>query len=135
MIDRIRHDIQQRLEQVTAEAERLRHALSALDTRSHATPAPPTATRRTAAKRPGRSSGQSSARTAARAARADSTATRTAPGQTRQTVLDALSSDHALTAGAVAKATGLGRPTVSTTLSRLAKAGEIVKADRGYRLP
>jgi CRP-like cAMP-binding protein len=136
LIDRIRHDIQQRLEQVTAEAERLRHALSALDTRSRATPAPATATRRTAAKRPARSSGQSSARTAARAARAaDSTATRTAPGQTRQTVLDALSSDHALTAGAVAKATGLGRPTVSTTLSRLAKAGEIVKADRGYRLP
>jgi DNA-binding IclR family transcriptional regulator len=50
-------------------------------------------------------------------------------------VLAALSSDQALTAGEVAKATGLGRPTVSTTLSKLSKTGEVVKADRGYRLP
>jgi DNA-binding IclR family transcriptional regulator len=40
-----------------------------------------------------------------------------------------------LTAGEVAKATGLARPTVSTTLSKLSKTGEVVKADRGYRLP
>jgi DNA-binding IclR family transcriptional regulator len=50
-------------------------------------------------------------------------------------LLAALSSDQALTAGEVAKATGLARPTVSTTLSKLSKSGEIVKADRGYRLP
>jgi len=50
-------------------------------------------------------------------------------------VLAALSSDQALTAGEVAKAAGLARPTVSTTLSKLSKAGEVVKADRGYRLP
>jgi DNA-binding IclR family transcriptional regulator len=40
-----------------------------------------------------------------------------------------------LTAGEVAKATGLARPTVSTTLSKLAKSGEAVKAARGYELP
>ncbi len=75
MIDRIRHDIQERLEQLLAEADKLRHALAAL------------------------------------------------------------SSDQASTAGEVAKATGLARGTVSTTLSKLSKTGEVVKADRGYRLP
>jgi DNA-binding IclR family transcriptional regulator len=40
-----------------------------------------------------------------------------------------------MTAGEVAKATGLGRGTVSTTLSKLTKSGEVAKADRGYRLP
>jgi DNA-binding IclR family transcriptional regulator len=50
-------------------------------------------------------------------------------------VLSALSHDGALTAGEVAEATGLGRATVSTTLSKLAKSGAIAKAERGYRLP
>jgi DNA-binding IclR family transcriptional regulator len=50
-------------------------------------------------------------------------------------VLAALSRDQELTAGEVAQATGLARPTVSTTLSRLSKTGDVVKADRGYRLP
>ena len=39
-----------------------------------------------------------------------------------------------MTAGHVAKKAGLGRPTVSTTLSKLAKTGEVQKAERGYRL-
>lgn len=39
-----------------------------------------------------------------------------------------------MTAGDVATATGLGRATVSTTLSKLAKAGEVTKAQRGYHL-
>jgi DNA-binding transcriptional regulator GbsR (MarR family) len=38
-----------------------------------------------------------------------------------------------MTAGEVAAATGLGRASVSTTLSKLAKSGEVAKADRGYR--
>src|ERR1700756_3198201 len=33
LIDRIRHDIQQRLDQLLAEADKLRHALAALDPR------------------------------------------------------------------------------------------------------
>ena len=50
-------------------------------------------------------------------------------------MLAALSSSQAFTAGEVAKATGVARGTVSTTLSKLSKTGEVVKADRGYRLP
>jgi DNA-binding IclR family transcriptional regulator len=50
-------------------------------------------------------------------------------------VLGALSDGNAKTAGEVAAATGITRGTVSTTLSKLAKSGEVVKAERGYRLP
>jgi DNA-binding IclR family transcriptional regulator len=50
-------------------------------------------------------------------------------------VLAAFAGDRVLTAGEVATVTGLARPTVSTTLSRLAKAGDVVKTERGYRLP
>lgn len=39
-----------------------------------------------------------------------------------------------MTAGDVATATGLVRATVSTTLSKLSKTGEVTKAERGYRL-
>ncbi len=48
MIDRIRHDIQQRLEQLLAEADKLRHALAALDPRERPTPKPKTTSRPTA---------------------------------------------------------------------------------------
>jgi len=37
LIDRIRHDIQQRLDQLLAESEKLRRALVALGPREHAT--------------------------------------------------------------------------------------------------
>jgi DNA-binding IclR family transcriptional regulator len=50
-------------------------------------------------------------------------------------VLGALADGKAMTAGEVATATGLARGTVSTTLSKLAKSGDVVKVDRGYRLP
>jgi DNA-binding transcriptional ArsR family regulator len=62
------------------------------------------------------------------------TARRTAPGATRASVLAALAGGEAMTAGQVATAAGLARPTVSTTLSKLAKNGEVQKAERGYRL-
>jgi DNA-binding IclR family transcriptional regulator len=39
-----------------------------------------------------------------------------------------------MTAGEIAAATGLGRATVSTTLSKLATSGTITKAERGYQL-
>ena len=39
-----------------------------------------------------------------------------------------------MTAGEVASATGLGRASVSTTLSKLAKSGDVAKAARGYQL-
>ena len=72
-----------------------------------------------------------SARTRTRAASAPA---RTASGATQAKVLIALSHDGSLTAGEVAEATGLGRATVSTTLSKLAKSGAIARAERGYRL-
>jgi DNA-binding IclR family transcriptional regulator len=49
-------------------------------------------------------------------------------------VLAALAGGESMTAGEVATKTGLARGTVSTTLSRLAKSGEVHKAERGYRL-
>jgi predicted ArsR family transcriptional regulator len=59
---------------------------------------------------------------------------RTPRGGTKASVLAALASGDAMTAGQVATKAGLARPTVSTTLSKLAKTGEVQKAERGYRL-
>ena len=39
-----------------------------------------------------------------------------------------------MTATQVAQKAGLARGTVATTLNRLAKSGEVQKAERGYRL-
>lgn len=51
-------------------------------------------------------------------------------------MLDALAKANGqpMTAGQVASATGLGRPSVSTTLSKLARSGDVAKAQRGYTL-
>jgi DNA-binding transcriptional ArsR family regulator len=141
LIDRIRHDIQQRLDQLLAEAEKLRHALVALDPRERSTPKRRTTmsqpTGKRAAKTPDapKQTRPRSQTRAASTANGPSASTRTAPGETKAKVLAALAGDQALTAGEVAKATGLARPTVSTTLSKLSKTGEVVKATRGYRLP
>jgi len=59
---------------------------------------------------------------------------RTTPGATKASVLAALAGGESMTAGQVATKAGLARPTVSTTLSKLAKTGEVQKAERGYRL-
>jgi CRP-like cAMP-binding protein len=55
-------------------------------------------------------------------------------GQTRAKILEALQ-DGPKTAGEIAEATGVPRGSASTTLSKLAKSGEVVKAERGYKLP
>jgi predicted transcriptional regulator len=141
VIDRIRHDIQERLDQVLAEVEKLRRALAALDPRGRPAATPRPARSVPAAKRPApraTSSKATPARSRARAAgsaNGSAASRRAASGETRARVLAALSSDRGLTAADVATVTGLARPSVSTTLSRLAKSGEVVKADRGYRLP
>jgi DNA-binding transcriptional ArsR family regulator len=141
LIDRIRHDIQQRLDQLLAEAEKLRHALAALDPRDRSTPKPKPTRSQPTAQRAAKTLAASKPTPARRQTRAASTAntpsasTRTPPGETKAKVLAALSDDRGLTAGEVAKATGLARPTVSTTLSKLSKTGAVLKADRGYRLP
>jgi DNA-binding IclR family transcriptional regulator len=51
-------------------------------------------------------------------------------------VLEALTKAQGepLTAGQVASSTGLGRPSVSTTLSKLARSGDVIKAERGYAI-
>ena len=131
VIDRLREQIQQRLDQLAGEADRLRKALAALDPRSSPAPAPKPAGH-------GASEPQASATTSAPASPTGEAAApsrrRTAPGATKASVLAALAGGEAMTAGQVAEMTGLARGTVSTTLSKLAKSGEAEKADRGYRL-
>jgi DNA-binding transcriptional ArsR family regulator len=124
LIDRLRHDIEQRLEQLLAEAEKLRSALAALNPGSR--PAPLAAVRPTTK--------AASPPSATRSARPQARLARTPTGATKTAVLGALAHGGAMTAGDVAAATGLARPTVSTTLSKLAQAGEVLKAKRGYRL-
>jgi predicted Rossmann fold nucleotide-binding protein DprA/Smf involved in DNA uptake len=60
------------------------------------------------------------------------TAPRAPRGQNRRAILDAIRAE-AKTAGDVAKETGIGRPTVSTTLTKLVSDGAAVKAERGYK--
>jgi DNA-binding IscR family transcriptional regulator len=101
---------------------------------------------------PSNSAGTVTRRRQARAARPKSTASatrgagpgqpaatsptngRTPPGATKASVLAALAGGDSMTAAQVAAKAGLARPTVSTTLSKLAKTGEVQKAERGYRL-
>jgi hypothetical protein len=40
-----------------------------------------------------------------------------------------------MTASEIAKVTGIGTGTASTMLSKMAKSGELAKAQRGYELP
>jgi len=124
LIDNLRKQIQERLDQLLAEAEKLRRALAALDPRGGSSRPGPTESPQP---RP--------APTPQRRTQARRTSGRTAPGATKARVLGALTDGNAMTAGEVATATGLPTATVSTTLSRLAKSGEVVKAERGYRLP
>ncbi len=141
MIDRLREQIQQRLDQLLSEADRLRKALAALDPRSPTAPAgKPPARNAAASKGAGAATPELAApattseptrRTSASAARS---ARRTALGATKAAVLAALAGGEAMTAGQVANKTGLAPGTVSTTLSRLANSGEVQKAERGYRL-
>jgi DNA-binding transcriptional ArsR family regulator len=136
LIDRIRQEIQERLEQLLAEAEKLRDALAALDPRDQKPKAQSAPARRARAASPRAATrSTTAARTNSRPAASAGSNSRTAPGATKNAVLAALEKGGAMTAGEVATATGLGRGTVSTTLSKLAKSGIVVKADRGYKLP
>ena len=136
MIDRIREQIQQRLDQIAHEADRLRKALAALDPRSSRKPAPKAPARK---RTPSQTSKpRAAARTATPARRTRQSAARSSgratSGATKSAVLEALAGGEAMTASEVAAKAGLGRASVSTTLSKLAKSGEVQKAQRGYRL-
>lgn len=160
MLEQVRRDIKNRLDELLGEADKLRRALAALGSRE--SPAAPSAssppkvrsrrsdsgsTSRTATPKSARS--RANATTAATApsrqpanpsaakpasGRPKSSAARAALGATKRAILAALATDNAMTAGEVATATGIGRATVSTTLSRLAKTGEVNKAARGYQI-
>jgi DNA-binding IscR family transcriptional regulator len=102
------------------------------------TPAEPvrtgTAGKQTRTAKPKPTASATRPRRARRTAQTASSNGRTARGATKASVLAALSGGDAMTAGQVAAKAGLARPTVSTTLSKLAKSGEVQKARRGYRL-
>jgi CRP-like cAMP-binding protein len=141
VIDRLREQIQQRLDQLVSEADRLRKALAALDPRSSAGPVRKPAARKAPARRDAPAATpkrEAAAATKPQAQRTRQPAARlprrTAPGATKASVLAALAGGEAMTAGQVADKTGLARGTVSTTLSKLAKSGEVQKAERGYQL-
>jgi CRP-like cAMP-binding protein len=123
-IKHIEEQLQQH-QQLTDELERLRGALSRLegDARS-----------RVGAGRRNRTPATKSARTAARRVKPTRARTRAPRGQNKAKVLDTLKNGP-MTASEIANATGIGTGTVSTMLTKMAKTGELAKAERGYRLP
>jgi alkaline phosphatase len=68
------------------------------------------------------------------AAAAGTNGARAPRGQNKAMILASLKSGPK-TASEIAKDTGIGTGTVSSTLSKMATAGEVAKADRGYGLP
>jgi DNA-binding transcriptional ArsR family regulator len=154
LIDDLRTEMQARLDEILVEAEKLRKAIAALETADVAAPARRKGARSAAAvaTRPERAArGRSTAapsrarpalgelrsteRTRATRTRATKPATSRRSGGTKEAVLAALVKGDSMTASKVAASTGLGRASVSTTLSKLTKTDEVVKADRGYKLP
>jgi predicted Rossmann fold nucleotide-binding protein DprA/Smf involved in DNA uptake len=65
---------------------------------------------------------------------APSTSARAPRGENKKKILAALKGGPK-TASEIAAETGIKASTISASLSKLAKAGEVVKADRGYALP
>ena len=115
LVDRIRAEIDARLEELrplAGEASDLQRALDALT----GVPGMPTTDRRGQ----GRRSGQRS-----RPNRAD----------VRALVIEFVASNPGSTAGDVAKALGLNRNSVATRLAQLAKSGELAKVKRGNASP
>jgi hypothetical protein len=69
------------------------------------------------------------------AARATKAPARAPRGQNKAKILEALNGRGPMTASEIGKATGIPAATVSTTLTKMAKTGELAKAERGYTLP
>jgi predicted Rossmann fold nucleotide-binding protein DprA/Smf involved in DNA uptake len=65
---------------------------------------------------------------------ARSTNARAPRGENKKKILAALE-DGPKTASEIANETGIKAGTIGASLTKLAKAGEVVKADRGYALP
>jgi CRP-like cAMP-binding protein len=146
---RIKH-IEDRLkehERLANELERLRDALTRLEgaVRSRVSPSrrpavtPAEGARRAGAAKQAGGSSRPAAKPAdgsrrARAAKRATAPARAPRGENKAKVLEALK-DGPMTAGEVAKITGIGPGTVSTMLNKMAKSGELAKAERGYTLP
>ena len=116
-------------QKLTDELERLRGALTRLEGEARSRVRSGRRTRKPTAKPAG-----SATRT--RAAKPARAAARAPRGQNKAKVLDALKAGP-MTASEIAKATGIGTGTgtVSTMLTKMAKSGELAKAERGYQLP
>lgn len=123
---RIKHieDQLRQHETLTNELERLRDALTRLEgaARSRLRGGRPSAAK--PAKRPKRAGAAQRASAQGRAPR----------GQNKAKVLETLKGGP-MTASEIAKVTGIGTGTVSSMLTKMAKSGELVKAERGYKLP
>jgi CRP-like cAMP-binding protein len=132
-------DIEKQLKQhrdLSEELDRLRGALGRLEgdvaarVRGRRAPAKPSSSRRRTA-----GAKSSTSATAAPVAEKPRRPRAAAPrGQTRAKVLEALK-DGPKTAGDISETTGIPRASASTTLNKLAKTGDVVKAERGYKLP
>jgi predicted Rossmann fold nucleotide-binding protein DprA/Smf involved in DNA uptake len=113
-------ELEEQIAPLADEAEQLRTAITRLEAIE------PAGSRR-------RSRGANGARGATPRRAVARTSTERAPrGQNRRLILEAIK-DEPKTAGDVAKETGIGRPTVSTTLTKLVSDGAAVKAKRGYK--
>jgi predicted Rossmann fold nucleotide-binding protein DprA/Smf involved in DNA uptake len=126
---RIKH-IEDELKQhhkLTDELERLRGALSRLEGEARSR----MSSGRRARKQTATPAGSA---TRTRAAKPASAPARAQRGQNKAKVLSALK-DGPMTASEIAKVTGIGTGTVSTMLTKMAKSGELAKAERGYKLP
>jgi CRP-like cAMP-binding protein len=114
-------------DKLSDELERLRDALRRLEGGARS---------RIGSARRGRSpaTGKADGAAPAGATKASATPARAPRGQNRAKVLEALK-DGPMTASQIAKVTGIASGTVSTLLTRMAKSGELAKAERGYTLP
>jgi CRP-like cAMP-binding protein len=128
------------------ELERLRDALTRLEGAARSRVGAgsrgrgPAATPATTDKRASAAKGASTAKRtstakAASTAKPASARTGVPRGQNKAKVLEALKRDGPMTASEVAKATGISVGTASTLLTKMAKTGELAKAERGYTLP
>jgi CRP-like cAMP-binding protein len=141
---RIKH-IEDQLRQhhrLSDELARLRDALSRLEGGARSRVGAPRRSRKPTPKPGGRARRTPAAKPASGPARAPRTSAskptsagaRAPRGQNKAKVLDALK-DGPMTASKIAKATGIPTGTASTLLSKMAKSGELAKAERGYKLP
>jgi len=118
------------------ELDRLRGALSRLEGTVATRPKGRRASAKVAARATTKSASKraDAAKTSTAGRKPARTAAVAPKGHVRAKVLEALK-DGSKTAGEVANMTGIARATASTTLSKLAKSGDVLKAERGYELP